>query len=98
MEGAPQPSQAAFANLLLQGLHLAPGTSTWCVPSVGQGECMLQLPQHAVPPGSGGPLMHTPPHILLLRVRYSTGWELLCCPSPPYHRELLQAPGTAGLA
>lgn len=51
MEDASQPSQAAFANLLLQELHLVPGTSTWCVLGVGQGCCT---------PGSGSPLMHTP--------------------------------------
>lgn len=85
MEGGPQHSQASFANTL-QGLHLAPGTSTWCVPGVGQGECRLQAPQHAVPSGSG---VYTHPHLmhthtttppLLLRVRHRTGWELLSCP------------------
>lgn len=101
MEGAPQSSQAAFSNLLLQGLHLAPGTSTWHVPGVGQERGLQPPPPHAAPSVSGGPLMRTPPHILLLKVRHSTGWKVPhSCElvSPPHHPELSQAPGTARLA
>lgn len=58
-------------------------------------------PPHAAPSVSGGPLMRTPPHILLLKVRHSTGWKVPhSCElvSPPHHPELSQAPGTARLA
>lgn len=89
MEGGPWHSQAGFANPLLQWLLLAPGTTTWCVPGMGQGERGLQALQHFVPSGSRGPLMHTPPHMLLLRVRHSAGWELPSCPTAMIYCHLL---------
>lgn len=58
-------------------------------------------PPACCPSVSVGPLMRTPPHILLLKVRHSTGWEVPhSCElvSPPHPPELSQAPGTAGLA
>lgn len=61
MERAPQCSQAAFANLLLQGLPLTPGTSTSSVPSVGQGESGLHPSPHVVIQDLGVPSCSTHP-------------------------------------